>query len=43
MRMRIEQPVRIWLGPLIIFPKHYVPKRDEIWLAGKRLSRRARK
>ena len=40
MRMRIE---RVWLGPLIILPKHYVPRRDEIWQAGKDLVRRCRK
>jgi len=40
MRMRIE---RRWLGPLIIFPRHYVPKRDEIWQAGKALVKRCRK
>jgi hypothetical protein len=34
---------REWLGPLIIFPRHYVPRRDEIWCAGKRLAERARK
>jgi hypothetical protein len=43
MRMRIEQPVRIWLGPLIIFPIHFWIRKDEIWRAGKVLYRRARK
>jgi len=34
---------RKWLGPLIIFPRHYVPRRDEVWQAGKALSRRVRR
>jgi hypothetical protein len=38
--MRIK---RRWLGPLIIFPKHYFPRRDEIWQAGKALARRMRR
>lgn len=36
--MRTKRPIQI--GPLIIFPKHYVPRRDGIWQAGKNLARR---
>lgn len=40
MRMRIE---RVWLGPLIILPRHPRIHKDEIWQAGKALVRRCRK
>ena|GEM_PF-4286564 len=43
MRMKVERPVRIWLGPLIILPRHPRIKRDEIRQAGKALERRARR
>ena len=38
-----ERVVRPWPGALVIFPKHYVPRRDEIWQAGKNLAKRCRK
>jgi len=34
---------REWKGPLIIFPIHPRIRKDEIWQAGKALSRRVRR